>query len=151
MKAQRGFTLLEVLVSVAIVLIVSGGVVQTLVTAGRAMAADPARDAAQSVLTRITALAEAAIKYAPDGTTFLSGSSWTLTAPNPKGTPYPLTVTASQSGPNLSFSVSYTGNNGAATLTKTLVAVPKAPAPGGQVTTCGSDPDSTPAPCPSPT
>lgn len=148
MKAQRGYTLLEVLVSVAIVLVVSGGVFQAVITAGRAMAADPAREAAQRVLTRLATLAGAATKYAPDDSAFLSGATWSFTAPNPKGTPYPLTVTATQSGTSLTFSVQYPENRGTATLTKTLVAVPRAPAPGSRVTTCGSDPDSTPAPCP---
>jgi len=80
--AERGFTLLEVLVCVALLAVASAASLGALAAVARTAAAPSARDAALAVATNALARAHAAVAYASsptqDGSALLDDRSWAL-------------------------------------------------------------------------
>ncbi|MBV8246188.1 MAG: prepilin-type N-terminal cleavage/methylation domain-containing protein [Candidatus Eremiobacteraeota bacterium] len=144
---QRGFTLVEAAVSVALAAVVAGGCVAAFAAAAKWSAPDPAQQAAEMTLARVVNVGRALSKY--DGTLNLSPAPWTLGVPHPGGTPIPLTVTAEQTsssaGPIFTVSVAYDGRAGAASLVRSVPLVQLAPAPGSSIVRAAADPRATPA------
>lgn len=152
-KHQSGFTLIEAVITTAILAIVAGGTIAAFAGIAKVSAPDPGREAAEREMRRIFTLAQAATKYADPQSVAISSTPWNTTAPSITGTPVPLQVSAAKvSLANgqyaLAVTIAYPRNGSTATLTKDIALVQKAPPPDARIVAPGAydDPSATPTP-----
>lgn len=153
LKQQSGFSLVEAVLTTAILAIVAGGTIAAFAGIAKVSAPDPGRDAAEREMRRIFTLAQAATKYADPQSVSINTAPWSTTMPSAAGTPVPLEVSAvKQSLPNSQYAIAvtivYPRNGSTATLTKNIALVQKAPPPNARIAAPGThdDPSATPTP-----
>ena len=147
---MAGFSLLETVLSVGLLSVVVFGAMAALGGVARHTSSDPRRDAAEREMRRIVTLESAIAKYSDPTAVGINPAPLGTSMPFAAGTPIPITVSASSTtsggAQTLSASISYPGAAGAATLSKTMPIVRKAPAPQALLSGPGTyaDPDATP-------
>ncbi|MDQ2681118.1 MAG: prepilin-type N-terminal cleavage/methylation domain-containing protein [Candidatus Eremiobacteraeota bacterium] len=141
-QRQRGFSLVEVVVCIAILIVAVGGAVAAINGVARASAPNPFKAAALAEADRVMTTASALAKYS--GTLSVAASSWSTTVPIPQSSPLPLTLslTTHALGGNppstqLDLTVSYNahpGDSSAQTLSLQSIVSKQAPPPASSVT-----------------
>lgn len=152
-KHQSGFSLVEAVITTAILAIVAGGTIAAFAGIAKLSAPDPGREAAEREMRRIVTLTQAATKYADPQSVAINPAPWTTTMPSIAGTPVPLQVSAAKlSLPNgqyaLAVTIAYPHNGSTATLGKNIALVQKAPPPNARIIAPGTydDPSAMPTP-----
>lgn len=152
-KHQSGFSLVEAVITTAILAIVAGGTIAAFAGIAKVSAPDPGREAAEREMRRIVTLTQAATKYADPQSVAINPAPWTTTMPCIAGTPVPLQVSAAKlSLPNgqyaLAVTIAYPHNGSTATLGKNIALVQKAPPPNARIIAPGTydDPSAMPTP-----
>lgn len=149
---EGGFSLLETIISVALLSIVVAGSMAAFGGIAAVTQPDPQREAAQRLMARFVTLESAALKYTDPTVVLINASPWRTTMPLANGTPVPVTVAATTSAPNgvrlITLSISYPHGASSATLSKTVPLVQKAPPPQAVITAPGTyaDPNATATP-----
>jgi prepilin-type N-terminal cleavage/methylation domain-containing protein len=126
-SGERGESLIEVVVAVAIVAIVAGTLGAATIAAVHRFGPDPIQSALEASVTREMRIAVDVMKY--QGGTLPSGSLAT-TMPLPSGSPIPVSYTISTSSVNGSVQIVLTAtDSGDSTKTATFSQTIAAPAP----------------------
>ena len=144
-SAEGGFSLLETIISVALLSIVVAGTMAAFGGIASVTQPDPQREAAQRLMQRMLTLESAALKYTDPATVSINASPWRTTMPLPNGTAVPVTVAAvdsMQNGvPAIALSITYPRGASTATLSKTLPLVQQAPPPKAVIMAPGTHAD----------
>lgn len=141
-QRQAGFSLVEVVVCIAILTVAVGGVLAAVNGVARASAPNPSKIAALAEAERVFTTASALAKYT--GTLSVTTSRWQTTVPVPQNSPLPLTLSLTTKAlggdppsTQIDLSVSYKADpsdSSEQTLTLQSIVAKRAPLPASTLT-----------------
>ncbi|GAC1657828.1 MAG: hypothetical protein NVS9B12_10140 [Vulcanimicrobiaceae bacterium] len=130
---ERGYTLLETVITVSILCIAAGGLIAAFGGVAKHAGIDVQRQAAEQEMARIVTLEDAAFKYADPASVAIDPAPWKTSLPVSGGTPLPITILAVREDlggiPSITTTIQYPHFGSNAVLSRSVPLVRKAPPP----------------------